>query len=152
MQLVNSLHPAVLMAVGDMIDKTIDFQQTKIRQRSSVKQGADLQLDELQRSYAGLNHILLETKDRMKAAIPEWAHRHVNSCLFLPQLGFVTSVEVDPVTGSSMYEGEGMPEGGWEKVFTGEMGACYKNTYMCELDQEYGDLHGQLAGKRLKLR
>ena len=151
MQLVDSLHPAVLVAVGDMIDKTIDFQQTKIRQRSSVKQGADLQLDELQRSYAGLNNILLETKDRMKAAIPEWAHGYINSCLFLPQLGFVTSVEVDPVTGRSMYGGEGTPEG-WEKVFTGEMGACYKNTHMCELDQEYGDLHGQLAGKQLKLR
>ncbi|KAI8690568.1 DNA-MISMATCH-REPAIR-2 domain-containing protein [Fusarium sp. Ph1] len=150
-KLVDSLHPVVLVAVGDIIDKTIDFQQTKIRQRSSVKQGADLQLDELKRSYAGLDNILFETKDRMKADIPEWAHSHVNSCLFLPQLGFVTSVELDPVTGSSMYGGEGTPEGGWEKVFTGEMGACYKNTHMCELDQEYGDLHGQLADREVEV-
>lgn len=137
------------MAVGDMIDRTIDYEQTKMRQRSSVKQGADAELDGLRRSYDGLTNILEGVMDRMKLEIPEWARDHVKACIFLPQLGFVTSVELHPVTGDSMYGGEGTLEGGWEKVFTGEMGACYKNEQVCELDQEYGDMYGQFAGKWL---
>ncbi|KAI8687925.1 DNA-MISMATCH-REPAIR-2 domain-containing protein [Fusarium keratoplasticum] len=31
------------------------------------------------------------------------------------------------------------------------MGACYKNAHMCELDQEYGDLHGQLADREVEI-
>ncbi|RSL68484.1 hypothetical protein CEP53_002567 [Fusarium sp. AF-6] len=150
-RLVDSLHPAILVAVGDMIDRTIDFQQTKKRQRSCVNKGVDPQLDELTRTYDGLNNILLEVMDRMKHDIPEWARVHIQSCVFLPQLGFTTAVDIDPVTGNSMYRGQGAPDGEWEKVFTGEMGACYKNTHMCELDQEYGDLHGQLADREVEI-
>ncbi|KAJ4320596.1 hypothetical protein N0V84_005778 [Fusarium piperis] len=150
-RLVDSLHPAILVAVGDMIDRTIDFQQTKIRQRSSVKQGADPQLDELRRSYDGLNNLLHGIVDQVKLGIPEWARSHIQSCVFLPQLGFATSVDLNPVTGDAMYGGEGTSEGGWEKVFTSEMGACYKNTQMRELDQEYGDLHGQLADREVEV-
>ncbi|KAF5679949.1 DNA mismatch repair MSH5 [Fusarium circinatum] len=50
-KLIHTLEPASLVVVGDMINKTIDFEQSKARHRSSVRTGIDTQLDELKRRY-----------------------------------------------------------------------------------------------------
>ncbi|KAF5973678.1 hypothetical protein FBULB1_8161 [Fusarium bulbicola] len=50
-ELIHTLEPASLVVVGDMINKTIDFEQSKARHRSSVRTGIDTQLDELKRRH-----------------------------------------------------------------------------------------------------
>lgn len=56
-------------------------------------------------------------------------------------------VESNRLTGNGQYEGEGTAVGAWEKLFTADGAVCYKNSYMRELDEEYGDMYCQIGGK-----
>ncbi|KAF4976941.1 hypothetical protein FZEAL_6476 [Fusarium zealandicum] len=143
-KLIDSLRPANLVAVGDVISKTIDFEQSKDRQRSSVRAGVDPQLDELKRRYDGMDSFLTEVVNHMSRELPEWARKYVRSCIFLPQIGFLTVVEPNPTTGNGQYEGEGTSVGAWEKLFTADGAVCYKNSYMRELDEKYGDIEVEI--------
>lgn len=135
-----------------MINNTIDFDQSKSRHRPSVRTGIDPQLDELKRRYDGMESFLTQVINQMNRELPEWACQYIRSCIFLPQLGFLTVVEPHPDTGNGRYEGEGADGGAWEKLFTADGAVCYKNHYMRELDEEYGDMYCQIGGKWLYLR
>lgn len=146
-KLIHSLEPASLVVVGDMINKTIDFEQSKERHRSSVRAGIDTQLDELKRRYDGMDSFLTEVVNQLNRELPQWARKYVRSCIFLPQIGFLTVVESNRLTGNGQYEGEGTTVGAWEKLFTADGAVCYKNSYMRELDEEYGDMYCQIGGE-----
>ncbi|KAH7160110.1 muts domain V-domain-containing protein [Dactylonectria estremocensis] len=150
-KLLDGLHLANLVAVGDMIDKIIDFDQSKTRHRSSVKAGVDPQLDALKRTYDGMDSFLTEVVNHMNRELPEWATQYVRSCIFLPQIGFLTVVEPNPDTGNGRYEGEGTASGMWEKLFEAEGAVCYKNRYMKELDEEYGDMYCQIGDREVEI-
>jgi DNA mismatch repair protein MSH5 len=129
-----------------MINSTIDFDQSKSRNRPSVLAGIDIQLDELKRRYDGMGSFLTKAVNRVNQKLPEWARQYIRSCIFLPQLGFLMEVETDPETGNGMYEGEGAEDSPWEKLFTAEGAVCYKNSYMKELDEVYGDMYCEIGG------
>ncbi|KAF4445068.1 hypothetical protein F53441_10992 [Fusarium austroafricanum] len=150
-KLMESLEPASLVVVGDMINKTIDFEQSKARHRSSVRTGVDSQLDQLKRRYDGMDSFLTEVVNHINRELPEWARKYVRSCIFLPQIGFLTVVEPNPVTGNGHYEGEGTAVGAWEKLFTADGAVCYKNSYMRELDDEYGDMYCQIGDREVEI-
>ncbi|KAM0563807.1 hypothetical protein ACHAPJ_000013 [Fusarium lateritium] len=150
-KVIESLQPASLVVVGDMINKTIDFEQSKARHRSSVRTGIDPQLDELKRRYDGMDSFLTEVVNHINRELPEWARKYVRSCIFLPQIGFLTVVEPSPVTGNGQYEGEGTADGAWEKLFTADGAVCYKNSYMKELDEEYGDMYCQIGDREVEI-
>jgi DNA mismatch repair protein MSH5 len=61
--------------VGELITRTIDFEQSEERQRSAVKQGVDKNLDELKRTYHAMEDFLTEVNIKLRAEIPEWAQR-----------------------------------------------------------------------------
>ena len=138
-----------LVSIGDVINSTIDFEQSKSRHRPSVRVGIDPQLDDLKRRYDGMESFLTQVVNQMNQELPEWACQYIRSCIFLPQLGFLTVVEPNPDTGNGRYEGEGTDGGAWEKLFTADSAVCYKNHYMRELDDEYGDMYCQIGGKSL---
>jgi DNA mismatch repair protein MSH5 len=129
-----------------MINSTIDFDQSKSRSRPSVLSGIDTQLDKLKRRYDGMGSFLTSAVNRVNQNLPEWARQYIRSCIFLPQLGFLMEVETDPTTGNGMYEGEGAEDSPWEKLFTAEGAVCYKNGYMKELDDAYGDMYCEIGG------
>ena len=135
-----------MLAVGDMVNKTIDFEQSKARHRSSVKTGIDPQLDDLKRQYDGMGSLLTEVVNHIHRELPEWVCKHVKSCVFLPQIGFLIAVEPNPATENGYYEGEGTSTEKWEKMFTADNIVCYKNSYMRELDEEYGDMYCRIGG------
>ncbi|KAF7559596.1 hypothetical protein G7046_g4580 [Stylonectria norvegica] len=150
-QLLEGLSTMELVSVGDLINRTIDFDQSKSRRRSSVRTGIDPQLDELKRRYDGMESFLTEVVNQMNRELPEWASQYVRSCIFLPQLGFLTVVEPNPETGNGRYEGEGATGGAWEKLFTADGAVCYKNSYMRELDDEYGDMYCQIGDREVEI-
>lgn len=133
--------------MGDLISKTIDFEQSKERRRPSVKAGVDNQLDELKRTYDGMGSFLTEVVNHISGGLPEWARPYIRSCIFLPQLGFLTVVEPDPQTGRGRYEGEGTIDNEWQSLFTADGAVCYKNKFMRELDERFGDIYCEIGGK-----
>ncbi|PFH58943.1 hypothetical protein XA68_13032 [Ophiocordyceps unilateralis] len=150
-ELVASMNQAVLVTVGDMIDRTIDFDQSESQRRTSVKAGVDAQLDELKRQYDGMGSFLTEVANQVNQKVPGWAARYIRSCVFLPQVGFLMVVELDPHTGDGKYEGEGVGDERWEKMFTVDDTACYKNRYMQELDEQYGDMYCEIGDREVEI-
>lgn len=145
--MASGIEIAPLVAVGDAISRTIDFDESESRQRTSVRSGIDPQLDELKRWYDGLDNLLTEVVSRLNQSLPQWARHYVRSCVFLPQLGFLVVVDLDPMTGHGRYEGEGADDDPWDKLFATHETVYYKNSYMKDLDDQYGDMYCEIGGK-----
>lgn len=109
-----------LVKVGDLIFKTIDFDQSRERHRTSVNAGMDPPLDELKRRYDGMGSLLTEVVYHVNRMLPEWASQYVKSCVFFPQLDFLMVVECDPETGKGNYDGGGSQDDVWEKIFVAD--------------------------------
>lgn len=147
MQIVHGIRQRDLLPVGELIAGTIDFQQSKEARRTCVMQGVSQELDELKRNYDGLEYFLNEVAALMIQEIPEWAQQYVKNCIFYPQIGFLTVVSLNTETGRGNYEGEGLSDDVWERMFVSDGDIYYKNRRMKELDGQYGDLYCMIVGK-----
>ncbi|KAF9775231.1 hypothetical protein IL306_006679 [Fusarium sp. DS 682] len=98
-----------------------------------------------------MDSFLTEVINHVNHELPQWARKYVRSCIFLPQIGFLTVVEANPLTGNGQYEGEGTAAGAWEKLFTADGAVCYKNSYMRDLDDEYGDMYCQIGDREVEI-
>ena len=127
--------------------KTIDFEQSASRGHAAVAPGVDARLDGLKRDYDGMGSFLTEVSATLIRELPDWARSHVRNCIFLPQLGFLTVVEMDSETGKARYDGQGLHKDTWLKKFSAENAVYYKNRRMRELDAHFGDAYGTLVGK-----
>ncbi len=96
------------MEVGELIHQTIDFEQSKERKCTAVRQGVNVKLDELKHRYDGLNDFLHRVGQELIKMIPAWASRYIHTCTFFPQLGFLTAVVLNPETGKGRFDGEGL--------------------------------------------
>lgn len=108
--------------------------------------GVDARLDALKHDYDGMGSFLTEVSSKISRELPDWARPHVNSCIFLPQLGFLTAVEMDNETGTARYGGQGLQGGTWEKTFSADRVVYYKNRWMRELDAHLGDVYAIIVG------
>ncbi|KAI1265648.1 muts domain V-domain-containing protein [Xylariaceae sp. FL1019] len=136
--------------VGRLITETIDFSQSEERGRTAVKQGVDAELDERKRIYDGMDHLLGTVTKSMRKDVPEWARKHVQNCIFFPQLGFLTVVSINKETGKGNYSGEGMHDN-WERMFIAEGCVYYKNRRMKEMDDEFGDSYGLIIDREIEI-
>lgn len=118
-----------------------------MQHRTIVLQGVDPNLDNLKRTYDGLEDFLSEVAAKLVSGLPEWAAQYVQNCIFFPQLGFLTVVVLDPETGKGRYEGEGLDEDAWDRMFSTEDMGYYKNRQMKEIDNHFGDMYGMICGK-----
>lgn len=135
------------MRLGDMVNRTVDFEQSKARNRLSIKPGLDPQLDELKRRYDGVGSLLTKVVDDSTKHLPPKARKCIRSCIFLPQLGFLMVVAPDPQNGLEQYQGEYAGGNRWERVFTADGSVCYKTEDMRELDKLYGDMYCEIGGQ-----
>lgn len=147
MQIISGIYPNDLRQIGEKIAQTIDFPQSKEARRTCVMQGINPELDALKRNYDGLEHFLNEVAAQLMTRIPEWARPHVQNCIFYPQIGFLTVVNINPETGRGEYNGEGSDDDGWDSMFVADGQVYCKNQCMRELDVQYGDLYGMIVGQ-----
>ncbi|PNP56899.1 hypothetical protein THARTR1_03046 [Trichoderma harzianum] len=150
--IIDGIPPLAFNLVGSMIDKTVDFEETKFQQRYSVKPGIDVELDKLKRLYDGMDSLLTKAANAITEDLPTWARRHIKSCIFLPQLGFLTVVEQDSQQTNGRFDVEFTSNGHWKKSFTDNETVYYKNRYMTDLDDEFGDIYSQISGRTRVVR
>jgi DNA mismatch repair protein MSH5 len=129
-----------------MITEVVDFQRSAEQHRTAVLQGVDAYLDDIKRTYDGMDSLLTKAAVQLSSEMPEWAAQYVENCIFFPQLGFLTVVPLDPDTGTGKYEGEGMENDVWDKMFVSNDMGYYKNNSMKEMDNYFGDLYGMICG------
>lgn len=130
-----------------MINRAINFNETKSQQYCSVMPGVDTELDALKRQYDGMSSFLTAVVNRVAEDLPVWARQYIQSCVFLPQLGFLTVVEQESQLGNDIFNGGSVNDNSWKKSFTHNGTAYYKNRHMEDLDRYYGDMYSKISGK-----
>ncbi|OPB43495.1 Regulation of HR towards crossover [Trichoderma guizhouense] len=149
--IIDGIPPLAFNQVGSMIDRVVNFDETKFQQRYSVKPGIDVELDALKRQYDGMNSLLTEVANSVTQDLPTWARRHIKSCIFLPQLGFLTVVEQDSQQTNGGFDLECTNDGQWKKSFVDNEKAYYKNRHMTDLDNQYGDIYSQISDREVEV-
>ncbi|KAI1407499.1 muts domain V-domain-containing protein [Hypoxylon sp. FL1857] len=149
-KVVDAIQPLALCQVGELISQTIDFEQSMERGRTAVRHGVDANLDELKRSYDGMEHFLTNVIAKLRGELPEWARKYVQNCIFFPQLGFLTVVSLNPETGKGNYDGEGLNDV-WERMFAAEGCVYYKNQQMKEMDEHFGDAYCMIIDREIEI-
>ncbi|OAR01964.1 hypothetical protein LLEC1_00101 [Akanthomyces lecanii] len=147
----DSVDVGAIACVGSLIKRTVDFEQSMLRERFSIHSGVDTDLDLLKRRYDGMESLLTEVVNNIIADSAAWARQYIKSCIFLPQLGFLLVVDLDESTGNGKYCGEGQSLDVWEKIFTADGSVCYKTRQMQELDEAYGDIYCQIGDREVEI-
>ena len=121
-------------------------QQSSIEQnRTVIKRGMDEELDRMKEMYDGMDDLLSKTAVVIAKTIPEQIDVNLN-VIYFPQLGFHITVPLDRTTGGVAYEGG---EEKWERMFTTENQAYYKDFRMRELDETLGDTYAFICGRQI---
>ncbi|KAF4637415.1 hypothetical protein G7Y89_g664 [Cudoniella acicularis] len=150
-KLLVEIQALTLQNIGQSIVEVVDFPRSEEQHRTAVLQGVDAELDAFKRTYDGLDSLLTEAARAVTAEIPEWATQYVENCIFFPQLGFLTVVPLDPETGKGRYEGEGMENDIWDRIFASNDMGYYKNRRMRQMDSHLGDLYGEICDREIEI-
>lgn len=137
-----------LAAVGRGISETVDFDLSAQNRRTVVQIGIDQDLDELKRTYEGLEDLLSQVAQDVAQRVPAELDANIN-IIFFPQIGFLIAIRVDLETGRGVYEGN--DEDPWEKMFTTEEYAYYKNRNVSEMDDYWGDIYGRICDREIEI-
>lgn len=117
--------------------------------RTVVNPGIDEELDKMKRTYDGIENLLNRISQEIVATIPVQYSLDLN-VIFFPQIGFLISISMDPETGQASYEGGEAEEERWERIFSTENRAYYKDQRMRELDNTFGDLYAVICGMQIR--
>ena len=123
----------------------IDFQSSAEMHRTVINAGVDLDLDEMKRSYDGLEDFLNHTSHEIAASVPKVYKLDLN-VIFFPQIGFLITIENNPVTGRGDYEGGETEDQRWDRIFSTRDRIYYKDARMRALDAEIGDMYALICG------
>lgn len=107
-----------------------------------MKHGIDQELDDLKRTYNGMDNLLSEVALNIAATLPEGVNDDIN-VIYFPQLGFNIAMPLDEM-GRAVYDGG---DDAWDQVFTTENRAYFKDFRMREMDERLGDMYGLICGK-----
>ena len=113
--------------------------------RTVIKAGVDLDLDEMKRSYDGLEEFLNHISQQVAATVPKVYQLDLN-VIFFPQIGFLITTNINPATGRGDYEGGEAEDQHWDRMFSTTDRVYYKDARMRALDAEVGDMYASICG------
>lgn len=116
--------------------------------RTVVLPHVDEDLDEMKRQYDGLEDMLNHLSREIGQTIPERYALNLN-VIFFPQIGFLISMPINPVTETVDYRGAEGEE--WREVFHTADRVYFKDFRMEELDNTVGDIYADICGKFRRL-
>lgn len=143
---VSKIQQRSLTSIGEMMNRIIDFKQAEYDVRPAIMVGVDPELDRLRRDYDGLSSFLEKIAQSIIHQVPEWAAKHVKSCIFLPQVGFLIAMERNDDTELSSFQATIDKHDIWEQFFIADGAVHYKNNRMRHLDEQFGDIYCDIAG------
>ncbi|KAG6016216.1 hypothetical protein E4U43_004043 [Claviceps pusilla] len=140
------IHRQSLTSIGEILQRTVDFDQAEYNTRPTIMVGIDPQLDKMRRDYDALGLFLEKIALSITQRVPEWAARRIKSCIFLPHVGFLIAVELNTDIGMNSF----LPikDNGdiWDEFFVADGAVYYKNNQMRHLDARFGDIYRNIAG------
>jgi DNA mismatch repair protein MSH5 len=95
----------------------VDFDKSAEESRTVILLGVDEELDQMKRTFDGLDTLLSRVARKLSENIPSHIQETLN-VIYFPQIGFLTTVPVDQATDGAVYDGG--PENPWELMFSTE--------------------------------
>jgi DNA mismatch repair protein MSH5 len=138
----------MLAEVGTLIHDVVDFEASQEQRRTIVRAGINEDLDEAKRAYDGIEDLLSQAVEHIANEVPANLDSKVN-VIFFPQIGFLVSIRLSELTGTGVFEGTDQDP--WEKMFSTEANAYYKNILMSQLDQRFGDVYARICDKQIEI-
>ncbi|KAG8533403.1 uncharacterized protein KY384_002186 [Bacidia gigantensis] len=139
-----------LASIGEQIGEVINFQASADMHRTVVNSGIDRELDNLKRSYSGMEHLLDNASKDIAATIPRTYVVNLK-VIFFPLVGFLITVQMDSNGGTVSFEG-GFEEGfQWDHIFSADGMKFYKDYRMRELDESWGDVYTSICDKEIEI-
>lgn len=137
-----------LAQVGRKISDTVDFEKSAEESRTVIVEGIDGELDNMKRTFAGLDDLLGNVAHNLSEKLPITFQGSLN-VLYFPQIGFLITLPLDHLTGEAIYNGS--PENPWERMFSTEDQVYFKNNQMREMDGHFGDLYGIISDREIEI-
>lgn len=134
---------AKLVRLTETHQVQVDIDSSVEQHRTVVKHGIDEELDAIKERYDGMDDLLSRTAKAIAETIPDEIEVNLN-VIYFPQLGFHITVPLDRATGNVAYDGG---EENWQRAFTTENQAYYKDRRMKEMDETLGDLYAMICGQ-----
>ncbi len=113
--------------------------------RTVVNTGVSDELDNMKRTYDGIEDLLNLTSQEIAATIPKNYDLNLN-VIFFPQIGFLISMPLNLSTGRSDWEGGEIEDQRWDRIFSTADRIYYKDFRMYELDETLGDMYAAICG------
>ncbi|XP_061144174.1 mutS protein homolog 5 [Syngnathus typhle] len=124
-----------LQYIASLISRVVDFENSVVENRFTVKPNIDPAIDEKKRKMAGLSTFLSDVARRELAHLDP---RFTSCCVvYIPLIGFLLSVPRPP----NMLTKQDFEIQGLEFMFLSEDHLNYRNQRTKELDDLLGDLH-----------
>ena len=137
-----------IASVGTIISEIVDFAASVAKHRTVVNTGVSAELDDIKRTYDGVEDLLNHTSRTIDATIPAIYNLKL-SVIFFPQIGFLICIPLNPKLGRGDYEG-GEGEDRWERIFSTDSNVYYKDPRMREMDEELGDIYAVICGNSIE--
>ncbi len=117
--------------------------------RTVVNTGVSDELDNVKRTYDGIEDLLNLVTQEIAATIPVVYNIDLN-VIFFPQIGFLIATKLNPDTGRGDWEGGETEDQRWDRIFSTATTIYYKDFRMRELDERLGDMYAVICGTLLK--
>ncbi|KAF2447466.1 mismatch repair protein 5 [Karstenula rhodostoma CBS 690.94] len=147
-KLLEKLEGYHLAQIGRKISDLVDFDKSAEESRTVILEGVDEELDNMKRTFAGLDDLLGTVAHTMSEKLPADFQGSLNA-LYFPQIGFLITVPLDPTTGEAVYDGNF--DNPWERMFSTEDQVYFKTSEMREMDGHFGDLYGIISDREIEI-
>ena len=137
-----------LAEMGKLICEIVDFESSRDQRRTIILPGVDEELDEIKRTYEGIDDMLSQVAHHIAGQVPAGFNSSLN-VIYFPQIGFLVSMALGEGFVAGAYEGSDNDR--WDNVFVTESHAYYKNATMTGLDQRFGDIYGHICDKEIDI-
>lgn len=135
-----------LRRIGKMIHDVVDLELSEEQQRTVVKHGVEPALDQIKNVYDGIDELLSRVAQDITRTMPSGMDCQIN-VIFFPQLGFHITVPLAELDQQPVWSGDGS----WQRMFTTNNMAYFKEQTMRQMDTELGDLWASICDVEIEI-
>lgn len=135
-----------LRRIGKMVHDVVDLELSEEQHRTVVRRGVEAALDQIKNVYDGMDDLLSHVAQDIARTMPPEIDCQIN-VIFFPQLGFHVTVPIGGLNRQPVWSGDAT----WERMFTTNNMAYFKEQKMRQMDAELGDLWASICDVEIEI-
>lgn len=148
-RLRQAFNRAEFQRLGKVVFDVVDLEESQAQSRTVVKPGIDEELDTVKFAYDSMDETLQQTAIETvpELRLPAGSPVPNLTVVYIPQLGF--HVQLPLGAAAELMERHVTPD--WERTFTTETQAYFKNNRMRQMDRDLGDLWAVICDREIEI-